>query len=398
MKCTCAGRTSARHTGPLTRRVPALRTRRLCIGVTLACTLAFAAHADTAPWPNAAALQQLDADEASLWQQAEEFDRALARAGKVDPDPLLTAYLQGIMDKLYPEFAGKIRVRLLNAQQINAFALPNGSVYVNAGLIARFENEAQLATVLAHEGAHFTHRHSLQQAERLRNAAALALVAAMLGVPLVGDIVALSSMFGFSREHEREADHVGYQRLVAAGYAPKESIRTFQHLQAAIKAEDIKEPFFFASHPKLQERIDNFTELSRATHGGELGLERFVENASRLRLASLEANLAAFRYKQLILVLADPERRREYPPEASYYLGEAYRLRGEKDDAEKMEREYRIAIEGAPRFAPTHRALGLMHHKRGEHAAAALHMRRYLELAPDASDRGHVETLLNAAP
>ena len=137
--------------------------------------------------------------ENSLWQEADEFDQALVRAGKVNADPALTAYLQGIMDRLYPEFGGRLHVHLLNAQQINAFALPNGSVYVNAGLIARFQNEAQLATVMAHEGAHFTHRHSLQQAERPRTPAPLRWWSPCSGVPLVGDLVALSSMFGYSR-------------------------------------------------------------------------------------------------------------------------------------------------------------------------------------------------------
>ena len=368
-------------------------TRRCVVAV---CLLAFGAQAraDSLPWANAAASAELAPDEASLWREADEFDRALERSGKVDPDPVLAAYLQGIMDRLYPEFRGRFRVRLLNAQQINAFALPNGSVYVNAGLVARFQNEAQLATVLAHEGAHFIHRHSLQQAERVRNAAAFALVVSMLGVPLAGDLIALSSMFGFSREHEREADSVGYQRLVAAGYDPRESIRTFEHLQAEIRAEEIKEPFFFASHPKLQERIESFSELSRGADGGELRLERFVETSGRLRLQSLAANLAAYRYKQLILVLADPARRREFPPEASYYLGEAYRLRGDKGDAELAEREYRIAIEGAPGFAPSYRALGLAQYRRGDKGDAAIQLGRYLELAPTAADRGYVENLL----
>lgn len=370
---------------------------------TLACALALSlvlpARAEpVAPWAHTVGSAELDAPEKSLWQEADEFDRALLRAGKVNADPDLTAYLQGIMDRLYPEFKDRLTVRLLNAQQINAFALPNGSIYVNAGLVARFQNEAQLATVLAHEGAHFTHRHSLQQAERLRNAAAFALVVGLLGVPVVGDLVALSSMFGFSREHEREADAVGYRRLVAAGYAPRESIRTFEHLQAEIKAADIKEPFFFASHPKLQERIDSFTELSRDATGGETGYERFVETTAPLRLASLDADLAAYRYRQIILMLTNPEARREYPPEAGYHLGEAYRLRNETGDLDLAEREFRRTVETAPQFAPTYRALGFLLYKRGDKTQAASLFRRYLELAPDAADRGYVEVALRETP
>ncbi len=346
------------------------------------------------PWASVEDIRELAPGEKSLWQEADEFDRALVRAGKVNTDTALTAYLQGIMDRLYPEFGGRLKVRLLSAQHINAFALPNGSIYVNAGLVARFENEAQLATVLAHEGAHFTHRHSMQQAERVRSAAAFALVVAMLGVPLVGDIVALSSMFGYSREHEREADVIGYQRLVSAGYSARESIRTFEHLQAEIKAADIKEPFFFASHPKLQERIDSYSELVKDADNGEVGRERFFEATAALRLASLEADLAAYRYRQVILILSNPEQRQAYPPEAGYYLGEAYRLRSEPGDDEAAEREFNSVIEAVPLFAPAHRALGMLYFKRGDRAHAAPLLRHYLELAPAAADRGYIEYYL----
>ena len=368
--------------------------RLLICALIATCPLAHAG--DVPPWVSAADSQTLEQSEKSLWQEAGEFDQALLRAGKVNADPMLTAYLQGVMDRLYPEFKGQLNVRLLNAQHINAFALPNGSIYVNSGLIARFENEAQLATVLAHEGAHFTHRHSLQQAERVRNAAAFALIVGLLGVPLVGDIVALSSMFGYSREHEREADEIGYQRLIDAGYAPRETIRTFEHLQAEIKAADIKEPFFFASHPKLQERIDNYTELVKDNDRGELARERFIETTAALRLASLEADLAAYRYRQIILVLSKPEIRREFPPEASYYLGEAYRLRNEQDDLAKAEREFNIVIETAPQFAPAYRALGLIHFKQADKTRAAPLFRRYLDMAPSASDRGYIEHYLKS--
>lgn len=361
----------------------------------LAVALACPAHAaELPPWPRSPDAAELAPDEKNLWQEADDFDRALSRAGRVNADPALTAYLQGIMDRLYPEFRGRLRVHVLDAQEINAFALPNGSVYVNAGMVARFENEAQLATVLAHEGAHFTHRHTLQQAEQVQNAAAFALVVGMLGVPLVGDLVALSSMFGYSREHEREADAIGYQRLAAAGYAPRESIRTFEHLLAEIKAADIKEPYFFASHPRLQERIESFRELAKDADGGETGRERFVEVTAPLRLASLAADLAAYRYRQIILMLGDPERRRDYPPQAAYYLGEAYRLRGEPGDVAAAEREFAGLAEAEPGFAPAHRALGLLYYKRGDASRATTELKRYLELAPDAADRAYIENYL----
>lgn len=349
---------------------------------------------DIMPWSGSVLATDLTREERNLWAESEEFDRALERSGKVRQDPALNAYLQSVMDKLYPEFNGRLRMRALNAPHLNAFALPNGSVYINAGLLARLQNEAQLATVLAHEGVHFVNRHSYQQSERVKNAATFALVVGMLGVPLVGDIVALSSMTGFSQEHETEADRIGYQHLLQAGYSATEAPATFEHLIAEIKALDIREPFFFASHPKLQARLDNFRELCKDAVEGSIGKEAFVQQTRHVRLFTLQEDLSAYRYKQLILVLGDAERRKEYPAEASYYLGEAYRLRGNPGDLELAEREYSLALQLAPEFAPSYRALGLIHYKRGQKALAAPLLRRYVEMLPDAPDRQYIESYL----
>lgn len=368
--------------------------RRLLGGLFALASCAPAFADDIVPWAYPVGAAGLEREERNLWADAEEFDKALGRAGKLRKDPELNAYLQKVMDRLYPEFGGKLRIQALDANQLNAFALPNGSIYINTGLLARLQNEAQLATVLAHEGAHFVHRHSYQQLENAKSMSVVALVIGMAGVPIVGNAVALGSMSGFSREHEGEADHIGYQRLVKAGYAAKEAPRTFTHLIAEIKALEIDEPFFFASHPKLQDRVDILGELAKDAANGEAGYEAYVMAMRGVRLAALQQDLEAYRYQQLILVLSDPERRREYPPEAGFFLGEAYRLRLQAGDLDRAEREYTLSIELAPGFAPAYRALGLLHYKRGDNARAAPLFRRYLELAPDASDRGYVEAYL----
>lgn len=368
--------------------------RRLLLAVLMLFAVVSATADEVAPWTQAISPTTLEREEKNLWADADEFDKAMERSGKVRKDLVLTAYLQGVMDKLFPEFNGKVRIRAINSSHLNAFALPNGSVYINTGLLARLQNEAQLATVLAHEGAHFVHRHSYQQIEHVKGMASLALIVGMAGVPLVGDIVALSSMSGFSREHETEADNIGYQRLVAAGYSAKEAPKTFEHLIAEIKALDINEPFFFASHPKLQDRVDSFNELTKDAVNGQSAYEPYVQAVRDVRIYTLQEDLDAYRYKQLILVLSDPERRREYPPEASYFLGEAYRLRNDEGDLELAKREHTLSLELAPAFAPPYRALGLLHYKRDEKTLAAPLFKRYLELAPAAPDREYVEAYL----
>lgn len=108
-------------------------------------------HADT---------RNLTPEEHRLWHSAAELDEQLEKADSLNEDEELRAYLQTVLHKLYPEYDGAITVRVVDSPSLNAFALPNGSIYINTGMLSRLENEAQLATVMAHEGVHFTNKHS----------------------------------------------------------------------------------------------------------------------------------------------------------------------------------------------------------------------------------------------
>jgi len=338
-------------------------------------------------------------DERRVWSQAEELNQLIARGNVIYPDPALTAYAQGVMDRLFPEFKGSIRVTLLKSPQLNAFALPDGRIYVNIGMLARFQNEAQLATVLAHEGTHFTNRHSALNQKSLKDNAALATFGSMLGVPILPQLVAVSSMLGFSRELETEADQVGFQRLTQSGYDVREAPRVFEHLMREVKAEDIKEPFFFATHPKLKDRVDNMTRLSAQALGGGDGSSRadYARNVHQARLDNLDNMLSMGRAKQALIMLEEAAHAAELPPYAPYYLGEAYRLRGEKGDLDQAEAAYRKAIAAAPQFPPSYRALGVVLLKAGKNVDAAASFERYLALAPEAADRKYVESYLRIA-
>ena len=351
------------------------------------------------PFTSGTVARPASEEELRAWGQAEELHDIIVRSGLVYDDPALTAYAQGVMDRLYPEFKGRIRVTLLKAPHLNAFAVPDGGIYVNVGLLARFENEAQLATVLAHEGTHFTHRHGFLSARSLKNNAALATFGSLLGVPILPQLIAISSMFGYSRELETEADEAGYQRLLQAGYDVRESPRVFEHLMREVKAEDIQEPFFFSTHPKLKDRVDNMTRLSAQALGGGDGAQRdeYSRIVQQARIDTLENMLSMGRAKQALIVLEDQANLRELPPHALFWQGEAYRRRGEAGDAAKAEASYRKAIEAAPGFAPSYRALGIILLKGGRNAEAAANFERYLALAPDARDRKYVESYLRMA-
>jgi beta-barrel assembly-enhancing protease len=347
------------------------------------------------PFPSAAAITQIDDYEKRLWTQAQEADDMIGKADLLLGQVQVDAYVQSVLDKLYPEFAGHVRAHVFRAPHANAFCLPNGSIYLNQGLLARMENEAQLASVLAHEGAHFTHRHGYAGQNNLKSAAVFASFTGLLGGGLLTDLLAISSISGYSRDLEREADGVGFQRMLKAGYDPAQAVRVFTLLHDEAKALDAKEPFFFASHPKLQERIDNFTRLAaKRAAGGDLSTERFAAATQSLRNASLEMDLSMNRQAVVIQVLENAERRARYSREADYFLGEAYRLRGKDGDAALAHAAYTRALATAPDFAPSYRALGIAAMKNKEYSAAAQHFEKYLALAPQAQDRGYVEQYL----
>lgn len=365
----------------------------------VATATAVAATAAIRPFSGGESAKPESGEEQRVWGQAHEFAEAIRKSDVFYRDESATAYVQEVMDRLFPEFGGGIRVQVVQAPQLNAFAIPDGHIYVNLGLLSRFQNEAQLATVLAHEGAHFTHRHGFRNQQNLKGSTAFASVVGMLGVPVLPQLVAVSSIFGFSREMETEADTVGYERLARAGYDVRESPKVFEHLAREIKAEGIDEPFFFASHPKLKERVDNMTRLSAKAPAGGAGGARadYAKRMAKVRVDNLESQLSMGRAKSALLMLEDPEHLTELPPHAQYYLGEAYRLRGGEGDSLRAEQAYLKAVASAPGFAPSYRALGVHYLKAGQYSEAVNRLSRYLELAPEATDRKYVQNYIQIA-
>jgi predicted Zn-dependent protease len=338
--------------------------------------------------------RHLNAEETRLWHSAVEFDGQMEKADYLYEDDELQAYLESVMQKLYPEYGDTIGVRAVDSPSLNAFALPNGSIYINTGMLTRLDNEAQLATVLAHEGVHFTHKHSWQQRRNMKTSTAFSTGFGMVtGIPALGDLIALSSIYGFSKDLEREADAEGFQRLAAAGYDVRQAPVTFEYLLAEVEALDIDEPYFFSTHPALEDRIESFEELVRqhAATNGYRGEQEYRMQVEELQLELLQDYLELGQYQSVLLILGRPDAFVRYPLSAWFYLGEAYRLRDEEGDAARSAEAYTTAIRLVPEFAPSWRAMGLHYMKQGDASQADSHFSRYLELRPDAPDRAYIE-------
>lgn len=349
-------------------------------------------------------------DEQMLWQKSEQEQRALESNGLIYADTELEDYLNQVVASLTPEDAPAdlvIRVKVIKSPYLNAFAYPNGMIYIHSGLLARMDNEAQLAAVLAHEMTHCIRRHALQAFRKYRNQPAflIAIQQALLkskGLQALahsmGVTGAMAAISGYTRELEAEADWVGYEWVVQAGYNPKEALSLFDQMLSDIAQDGREEPFFFGSHPKIRQRAENLQKFPmpanidlRATHKHS---ELFLAKLDPLLLdnARLDIRLGRFQIarggvEKYLRIKPDDTR-------AYFLLGEIHRQRGHNNDANKALSYYSRAITMDPSYAAPHKAIGLIHYKKGQRALAKKFFESCLQLSPDSPDKAYIRGYL----
>ncbi len=223
---------------------------------------------------------------------AEEHPKILKEFGGAYNDPALAAYVDRIGQSLarnseLPNLGYTFTV--LNSEEINAFALPGGYVYVTRGLIALADDEAELAGVLAHEIGHVTARHT---AQRYSQAVSIGLGAAVLGAVIgngaVNDVVGLGAnlyLKSYSREQEFEADSLGVRYLTRGAYDNSAMASFLIHMRAnsALRAKlegaeenSVDQPDFLATHPRTIDRVQRAI-AEAGTNGGTGGQRRRVD-------------------------------------------------------------------------------------------------------------------------
>jgi len=196
-------------------------------------------------------------------RQGREAAAEVDRQAKFVDDPVITEYVNRVGQNIVLHSDAKVpfTIKVIDSDEVNAFALPGGFFYVNKGLILAADNEAELAGVMAHEIAHVAARHAVENQTK----ASLLEYAALGGSIFLGGIpgmiyqntagIGLLGIFmKFSRAAEEEADRLGVQYMYAAGYDPGAMATMFEKLEAKNK----KKPGFisraFSTHPAPPDR------------------------------------------------------------------------------------------------------------------------------------------------
>lgn len=223
-----------------------------------------------------------DSQEANLGQQ---INQQIVRQVPIYTDPQIASYVDRVGQRLVPYSARPdipYTFQVVRDDSINAFATMGGYVYVHTGLMKAAENEAELASVVAHEIGHIAGRHALKQMRE--NAIAQGVLSATgldtSRAVAIGVELALSRPN--SREDEYEADEYGLNNLYAAGYAPSAMVSFMQKLQQ--QGQSV--PTFLSTHPATADRVDALqAAISNAgvTGGGGLDSQAYRQQIQFLR-------------------------------------------------------------------------------------------------------------------
>ena len=224
-----------------------------------------------------------------------QLAQEVERQARIVDDPIIAEYVNRVGQNLVRNSDAKVpfTIKVIDAEDINAFALPGGFFFVNTGVLLAADNEAEMAGVMAHEIAHVAARHGTRQATRgqLVNYGSIPLIflggwtgyAIRQGLGLAIPIGFLS----FNRGFEAEADMLGLQYIYKAGYDPGAFVDFFEKVQSQEKRKPGTMSKVFSSHPMTDDRIksaqSNIQELLKAKPEYVVSTSEFNDVKARLQ-------------------------------------------------------------------------------------------------------------------
>ncbi len=195
-----------------------------------------------------------------------QIAQQVLKSSKIIHDPVIDEYVNRIGQNIVKNSDAKVpfTIKVIDTDEINAFALPGGYFFVNSGLILAADNEAELAGVMAHEIAHVAAHHQAREMTRMHYAdMGMVPLVMMTGYSVAGYGIYEASSFAvpltflqYQRDFEEQADWLGVQYLYKAGYDPEQLIAFFQKIETLQKTKPKLISKAFSTHPQTPARVE----------------------------------------------------------------------------------------------------------------------------------------------
>lgn len=425
------------------------KVRRLRIALTLVvlflCLGCATARTEIVPLGLELPSEKLQKEERERLELILQVQKDLEEKHVFYPDSELEGYLNEIARPfiqnlgLNPETDFTFKV--MRDPTVNASSFSTGHIYFHSGILARLENEAQLAFVLAHEISHVYHRDDLYQLQNLKRKTVTFKMLDLLFTPAASffgggslsehtlGLIWGASVTGYGRQGETAADGFALKQLLKAGYDPRESIR-FLDVLLAEKNRYQKgiEIFFLSSHPSNESRkgearrwLKLHAHEMEANQPLRLETKTFVEKTYQVRRENAKLNADFDRFFHALEDIEKVLQQNPKDPIAHYYHGEIYRQmpgkrfkiqeelspenwRKIKSVAEEKQDKrwrslaiasYEKALDLSPSYAPPYKGLGLCYLDSKDFLKAREFLHEYLNRNPTAVDRRSVERYLS---
>ncbi len=233
-----------------------------------------------------------------------QYAQYFEQSARLVEDPVVTGYIDRLGQKIVKNSDAKVPfvIKVVDTDEVNAFALPGGYFYVNKGLILEAETESELAGVMAHEIAHVTARHATERMTKAQLLQFASLPALFVGGGYLTQMAIYNGLglgmslavLGITRKSEEEADQLGTQYLWNSGFDPDGYITFFQKMQEKEKEKPGKFAGFFRTHPAVEDRVERVTEeISYLPVGEETIVTTSEFQKVKQRLVAIDNKLMA---------------------------------------------------------------------------------------------------------
>ena len=245
-------------------------------------------------------------------KMGKQYAMMVESSARMVKDPVVTEYVNRIGQNLVRNSDAKVpfTIKVIDSDDINAFALPGGFFYVNSGLILAADGEAELAGVMAHEIAHVAARHATREMTRANYAQMATIPLIFVGswgiyeaASMAINIALPLTFMKFSRNFESEADYLGLEYMYKAGYDPQAFISFFEKIKAQEKTKPGTLAKAFATHPQTPDRIEKSQQEIRNILPAR---PEYIVNTSEFN--DVKARLASLENRKKVMVAQDIDR------------------------------------------------------------------------------------------